>query len=143
VPAEPRSQPVPEPGPARPALPGGAHLRDLVLDRREELVLLGDLRLDRLLLRGLLGDDSHLILARLLEVCPPRLDLLAVALDRREDLGVLTRDALDGIEPRDDVVEALRPEDHLERRVALTVDVQVAQPLGDAILRHDEALLRG
>ncbi len=100
------------------------------------------LRLDGLLLRGLLGHDPRLILACLLEIGPARLDLLAIPLDRLQDPRVLARDALDGVEPRDDVVEALRAEDHLERRVALPVDVQVAQSLGDALLRDDEALLR-
>ena len=119
------------------------HLRDLVLDGREELVLLRDLRLDRLLLRCLLGDDPRLVGARLLEVLATCLDLLAVLLDRVQDPRVLARDALDRVEPGDDVVEALRAEDHLERRVALAVDVEVAEALLDALLRDDEALPGG
>ena len=51
----------------------------------EEPLLLGDLRLDVLLLRRLLGDDLRLIGARLLEVLAPRLDLLAVPLDGLQD----------------------------------------------------------
>ena len=38
-----------------------AHPGDLVLDGREKLVLLRDLGLDGLLLRGLLGDDPRLV----------------------------------------------------------------------------------
>jgi hypothetical protein len=44
-------------------------------------------------------------------------------LDRPKDLRVLTGDPLDRVEPRDDVVEAARAEDHLERRVTFTVDI--------------------
>ena len=120
-----------------------AHLRDLALDRRQQAVLLRELRLDRLLLRGAILDDLRLTRARLLEVGAARLDFLAVALDRSEDLRVLARHPLDRVEPRDDVVEAARAEDHLERRVALPVDVQITKSLGDALPRDDEALLRG
>ncbi len=44
-----------------------AHPGDLVLDGREKLVLLGELRLDGLLLRGLLGDDPRLVGSRVLQ----------------------------------------------------------------------------
>ena len=119
------------------------HPRDLVLDGAEKPVLLGDLRLDRLLLGRLLLDDLRLLGARLLEgraarARPP----CGTASPSWRISRVLARDALDRLEPRDDVVEAARPEDHLERRVALAVDVQVAKALGDAVLRDDEALPR-
>ncbi len=109
-----------------PSLLLGSHLCDLALDGREQAILLGQLRLDRLLLRRLLGHDLRLAGVRLLEFGTPRLDFLAVALDRAEDLRVLTRHALDGVEPGNDVVEARRSEDHLERGVTLAIDVQVA-----------------
>ena len=121
----------------------GAHLRDLVLDGREQAVLLRDRDSIDCFCAACSATTSRLVGARLLEVRAPRLDLLAVLLDRPEDLRVLAGDALDRVEPRDDVVEARRAEEHLERGVALAVDVQVAEPLLDALLRDDEALPRG
>ena len=79
----------------------------LVLHGGEELVLLGDLGLDGLLLRCLLGDDPRLVGASLLEVLATGLDLPAVLPDREQDPRVLARDALDRVESGDDVVEAL------------------------------------
>ena len=118
--------------------------RDLVLDRREKLVLLGELRprstasARRARRRSAPGRRARPArFARRVSTSLP------VPLDRPEDPRVLARDALDRVEPRDDVVEALRAEDHLERRVALAVDVQIAEALGDAPLRDDEALPRG
>ena len=66
--------------------------------------------------------------------------LVSELLDLGEDPRVLARDPLDRVQPRDDVVEALRPEQHLERRVAVTVHVEVAEALGDAALRDVQAL---
>jgi hypothetical protein len=121
----------------------GSHLRDFVLDGVEQSDLLGELGLDRLLLRRPFRNDPRLVRTRLLETCASRFDLLAIPLDRPKNLRVLTGDPLDRIEPRDDVVETARAEDHLERRITLTVDVQIAQPPGDPVLGDDEALAGG
>ena len=115
-------------------------LDDLVLHGGEQLLLLGDLALDRALLRGTFGDDLRLSRARVLEVGAPGLDLLAVLLDRVQHLRILVRHAVDRVEPRDDVVEALRAEQDLERRVSVPVDVQVTEAPRDRALRHAEAL---
>ena len=118
------------------------HLRDLVLDRREKLLALCESRFDRGFLGGPLGDDLRLPLARVLQAGTPCLDLLAEALDLSEDPRVLARDALDRVEPRDDVVQASSAEQHLERGVAFAVDVEVAETLGDSALSHVQALAR-
>ena len=116
---------------------------DLVLDRGEQLLALREASFDRLLLRRALGDDLGLVRAGVLEARPACLDRLPVPLDLLQDPRVLARDALDGVEPSDDVVEAARAEDHLERRVSVAVHVQVAEALGDPRLRDPEALSRG
>jgi hypothetical protein len=121
----------------------GLHALDLVLHRREQLLPLGELGLDRRLLGGAVGDDPGLLRAGVLQVRAMRLDLVPVGLDLREDPGVLARHAVHGVDPGDDVVEAARAQQHVERRVAIAVDVEVAEALGDPALRDVQALARG
>ncbi len=70
----------------------------------------------------------------------PVLDLLAERLDVLQHLGVLVADALDHVEPVEQVVQALGAEDDLDRPAAVTVDVERAEPVGDVGLRDAEAL---
>ena len=99
-----------------PCLVGGDELCDLALQRREQVVALRDLGLDRGLRGGALRDDALLIFLRLLQHLGAVLDRDAELLDLPEHLGVLRRDALGAVHARDHVVEAARSEDHLERR---------------------------
>src|ERR671919_236521 len=121
----------------------GLHPLDLVLDRGEQLLALGQLRLDRCLLRRPLGDLLGLLGARVLELVAVLVNLAAILAYLREDPRVLARHALDRVDPGDDVVQALRAEKHLERGVAVAVHVDVAETLGDAGLRDVQALARG
>ena len=95
------------------------------------------------LLLRLLLDDPRLILASCCSVARRVSTSLRYCLTVLRICASWLRDALDRVEPRDDVVETARAEDDLERRVALAVDVEVAQARRDALLRDDEALLRG
>ncbi len=93
-----------------------------------------------MLLGSAFGDDLRLLDARVFQIGAPRLHLVPELLDLREDSRVLTGDPLDRVQARDDVVEALGSEQHLQRRVAVAVHVQVPQALGDTALRDVQAL---
>ena len=103
---------------------------------------LRELALDRCLLARSLGHDPGLCDAGALQLRPPCLDFLAELLDVAEHLRVLVADALHHVEPAEEVVEVLRPEDDLDRTAAVAVDVERAQPLRDVHLCGAEALLR-
>jgi len=117
----------------------GLHPCDLVLDRSGEPLALGELTLDRALLRGALGDDLGLPRAIGTELNPALAYLVAELPDVVQHLRVLPADALGHVETVEQVVEALRAEDHLDGAARVTVDVERTQPFRDVHLRCAEA----
>ncbi len=93
---------------------GRLHLRDLALDRRQQLPPLGELALDRRLLGRTLGDEPRLLDVRRLEARSALLDGPPVGLHLRQDLGALVRDAVHRVDPRDQLVDRARAEQYLE-----------------------------
>ena len=122
---------------------GGLHALDLALDGREEALALAELPLDRPAARGPLGDDLRLARAVAPELRAPRAHLVAEATDVLQHLRVLATDAGRHVEPVEQVVEALGPENHLDGAAGVAVDVERAEPLRDVRLRQAEARSRG
>ena len=117
----------------------GLHARDLVPDRCDEALPLGELTLDRALLGCALGDDLRLAGAVAAELRTALAHLVPELPDVLQHLCVLPADALGHVEAVEQVVEALRAEDHLDRAARVAVDVEGAQPLRDVHLRRTEA----
>ncbi len=119
-----------------------AELCDLALDRGEELAPLSELALDVRLLGGEARDELSLLGVlggELVLLCAHELaerDHLA------EHLGVLVGDAVDGVEVAQEVVEALRAEEHVERRVLLVGRVERDEPRRQHLLRAPEVVAR-
>ena len=84
------------------------------------------------------GDHLHLPGMRHAKGRAARRHLAAESLHLAEHLRVLARDAIDRVEAVDQILEARRAEEELERRGRLAADVEVAQPAGEAILRDAE-----
>ena len=104
---------------------GLLHPLDLALDRREQLTPLGELALDPLLLRLALHVTTCACRVRSLRsFLAPRLDLAAELTHFGEHARVLAADPLGHVEPVEEVVEALRPEDHLDGAARVAVDVE-------------------
>ena len=118
---------------------GSLHAIDLRLDGCHEPLPLGQLALDRALLRCAIGDHLRLPRAVGAELGTTRLHLVAEPAHVLQDLCVLSTDPLCHVEAIEEVVEALRAEDHLDRAGGVAVDVERAQTLGDVPLRSDEA----
>src|SRR6185369_10701620 len=91
------------------------HLRDLVLDRAQELLPLGELGLDLIALRSKVADDARLLGAGERQAGLALLDLRLEALDLVDDPCVLLRKPVDGVHPIEEVVEARGAEEYLER----------------------------
>ena len=89
--------------------------------------------------RGALGDDPDCRARGLSQLRASGLDFLAEPLDVLQDLGVLVAHALGDLEAAEEVVEALRAEDHLDRAARVAVDVEGPQALRDVRLRDAEA----
>ncbi len=111
----------------------GLELGDLILDRRVERLPLDELALDPLALLGALRDDLRLLRSRLRELALAHAHLGPGPADLLHDADVLLGDALGRVEPVDELVEAGRPEDHLERRL-LALGVERHQALGEVTL---------
>ena len=106
------------------ALLGSLQAGDLILDRGEQSLALCELALDRAALRRLVGDDLDLSLLGALEP-PLALDrLCAEALDLPEHARVLRGNAIDGVDPVEQVVDRLGREDDLERAAAAAALVE-------------------
>ena len=120
----------------------GLEARDLILDRGEEPLALGQLALDRAALLGPLGDDVLLRSPGALQPDPPLHDLLAEALHLAEHATVLRRHALDRVEAVEQVVDRLGGQHDLERALLVPADVERDEPLGQVRLTVLEALLR-
>ena len=104
--------------------------------------MLRDLTLDRTLGARLVGDDPRLGRARTGQIRAPLLDLLAELRHILENLRILVPDTLHHVEAPEEIVEALGPENDLDRTAAVAVHVQSPQPVRDVHLRSAEALLR-
>jgi hypothetical protein len=85
---------------------GGLHLRDLILDRAQKLLPLGQLALDLVALRRQIADDARLLGAGSRQPRLALLDLGLEALDFVDDARVLVGQAVDGVNPVEEVVEA-------------------------------------
>ena len=118
---------------------GRDHPGDLALDRREQVVLLRDLRLDRLLGGGAGRDDLLLGGLRLGEQLAVPLHGPPEDLDLTEDVRVERGDAARPVHPVDHVVEAAGAEDHLERRCLIRC-VERHEPLCDPALADLQVL---
>ena len=101
------------------------------LRTEEEALPLGELALDRVLLRRTLRDDLGLVGPGLLQPHLLGADLPLEALHLRDHLRVLRADALDHVDAREQVVEALGAEHDLDDAAGAPVDVQLAEPRGD------------
>ena len=126
-----------------PARLRGLHARDLVLDRRRRAAAARRADPRSSASGRALGDHlglPHAVGAEL------HATALRTSLRNRRDvlqhLRVLPADALGHVEPVEQVVEALRAEDHLDRAAGVAVDVEGAQPLRDVSLCGDEARAR-
>ncbi len=65
-------------------------------------------------------------------------DRVLVGCDLADERRVLRRDRVEGLEPVDEVVEALCPENDGEGRLAVLRRVDRDKPLGERLLRGDE-----
>jgi hypothetical protein len=115
----------------------GLHLFDLILDRGKKLLPLRELRLDGCLACLALGDDLLLALPCPRERCLAPFDLRAERSDLGDDPGILGGDAVRRVQPIDELVEARRPEEHLDQRV-LARRVELDEPLLEVRLRSPE-----
>ena len=118
---------------------GGLEARDLILDRGEQALALRELALDRAALRRPVGDDRDLGLLRALEAALPLDHLRPEALDLAEHACVLGGDAIDRVDPVEEVVDRLGAEDDLDRAPVAAVLVQRDEALGEVHLRPLEA----
>src|SRR6266516_4587997 len=107
---------------------------DLALDRREEPAPLPELTLDRGLLR--------LLHVRLPQVRPAGAHSRPEDLDLPQHLVALVRDAVDGVDARDQLVERSRSEQNLEARVPVGRRVHLHETGLESGLRPAEVRLR-
>ena len=129
----------------RPLLPAPLcrlEARDLVANRGEEPPALGEPALGRLPLRRLVGDDPLLRLPRPLELRLAADHGGAEALHLAQHAGVLRRDALDGVEAVQKILDRLRPQDHLEHPRVAASRVERDETVGEMRLRVHEAAAR-
>src|SRR5919201_6821705 len=117
-------------------------MRDLPPDRGEQRPAGRELALDRRPLGGPLADERCSFSLRVLEPGLSSLHLVVEAGDLGEHVRVLRRDPVRRVEAIDEVVEARRAEEHLER-VALAVrGVQLNEASREGRLSLLQALLR-
>ena len=115
--------------------------RNLALERRVELLLLRNLRLDVALRGGALRDELRLRVVRALQDLAAVLGRCAEVLHLRKHICVGLRHRLRVVDPRDHVVKALRAENDLERRFLIR-RVQRNEALRDRALPDLEVVLR-
>ena len=121
---------------------GGSDPGNLALDRREELPARSQLRLDPLLLRGLLRDDRLLLRMGASELLAVTLDRSLEGRDLLDDARVLARSRVDGLDPVEQIVKARCAEQHRERRVVLGGRVGADEPRRERVLRDFQVLTR-
>ena len=125
---------------------GGALLRlelgNLGADGVVEAMLRGELRIDRVLRGRALGNEATGGASRVVQELPVAGDRALVRRDLLDERRVLVRDRVLGLEAVDEVIEALRAEDHGEGRLAVLRRVDRDEPLGERLLRGSEVAAR-
>ena len=121
---------------------GRAEPCDLALDRREQPPALRELAFDLRLLGGEACDEAALLGMLVGELALLFAHELAERDHLGEHLGVLVGDAVDGVEIAEEVVEAPRTEQHVERRVLVVGRVERDEPGGQALLSMLEVAAR-
>jgi hypothetical protein len=105
------------------------------VNSREELAARGELALDVAALRRAGGDDLLLRGVRVLELRLVALDLCLEHVHLVRDLRILVRDAVDGVDAAEEIVEARCAEDDVQRRGGARRGIDRDEPIGKRALR--------
>ena len=117
-------------------------VRDLALDRREQPLLLPELRADPGLRVRALLHEANLVLPRVHERVLARRHLVLERDHLAHHRGVLLGDRLHRLDAVHQIVEALRAEQDRERRLVVAGGVDRQQPLLERCLRLHEVRAR-